>query len=65
MHECWNGFSLTYKERSFLFLSGWYNLFKFGGLDIALLGVRVTVKKEVAVKETEGLSSLSQNNKYF
>lgn len=32
---------------------------------MSLLGVRVIVKKEVAVKETEGLSSVSQNNKYF
>lgn len=32
---------------------------------MSLLGVGATVKKEVAVKETEGLSSLSQNNKYF
>lgn len=32
---------------------------------MSLLGVKVTVKKEVAVKETEELSSLSQNNKYF
>lgn len=30
---------------------------------MSLLGV--TAKKEVAVKETEGLSSVSQNNKYF
>lgn len=49
--------------RRLLFLSNWYNLFKFGGLDMSLLGV--TVKKEVVVKETEGLSSVSQNNKYF
>lgn len=63
MHEYQNGFSLTYKERRVLFLSNWCNLFKFGGLDMPLLGV--IVKKEVVVKETEGLSSVSQNNKYF
>lgn len=32
---------------------------------MSLLGVRVKVKKEVVVKETEGVSSLSQNNTSF